>query len=141
MQPCHARAVAELEKVTFSSPWSEKALIDSLDKGIFLVYEKDGQVLGYAGAYSAGDEAAVTNIAVFPEYKRQGIGEALTKELIKRAALSGKKTVCLEVRVSNSPAISLYEKLGFKTAGKRRGFYSNPREDAFIMIYETEDTP
>ncbi len=136
--PCHAGRAAELEALSFSSPWNEKMLLDSLDHGIFLVCVKNGTLLGYVGSYCVGDEAAITNIAVFPEYKRQGVGEALMKELIKRAEEKGLVQVSLEVRVSNTPAISLYAKLGFEIAGTRRGFYTSPREDAYVLTYDLQ---
>lgn len=138
MTPRHAEEIARLERECFCDPWSEKALIDSLgqETSLFLVCEEKGKVLGYVGCYAVCSEAAVTNVAVFPEYRRQGVAEALIKELIIRAEKKGCETVCLEVRVSNSPAISLYEKLGFENAGVRRGFYTNPREDAYVLIYK-----
>lgn len=134
----HVSDIARLEKETFSSPWSEKALTDSIEneKSLFLVCEKDGRTAGYVGCYVVCDEAAITNVAVFPEHRRQGIAESLITELKLRASDKGCTVVTLEVRVSNVPAISLYEKLGFKTAGIRRNFYSNPREDALVMLCE-----
>ncbi len=138
MLPCHTSEVAELEREVFSHPWSEQALIDSLDKGIFLVCLEDGKVLGYAGAYCIQDEAAVTNIATNPRRRREGIAQMLTSTLIERAKKLGLAKISLEVRVSNAPALALYEKLGFKNAGLRRGFYSSPREDAFVLIHDLQ---
>lgn len=134
----HVGEVARLEREVFSSPWSEKALGDSIgqDTSLFLVCEKDEEVAGYVGCYIVCDEAAITNVAVFPKYRRQGIAESLISELKRRTSEKGCSVITLEVRVSNTPAISLYEKLGFKTVGCRRGFYSNPREDAYVMLYE-----
>ena len=134
----HVPEIARLEKETFSSPWSEKALTDSIlsPSSLFLVCEKNGHTAGYVGSYVVCDEAAITNVAVFPEYRRQGIAESIISELKLRARGKGCTVITLEVRVSNSPAISLYEKLGFKTVGTRRNFYSNPREDANVMICE-----
>ncbi len=140
MLPVHATSVAELEKITFSEPWSEKSLLESLDKGIFLVCLENDRVQGYVGSYCTPDEAAVTNVAVFPEYKRRGVGEALMRELIKRACDKGLDRISLEVRVSNTAALSLYEKLGFENVGTRRGFYCCPREDAYVLIYNLQRT-
>ena len=138
MLPCHAKEVAEIEKEAFSEPWSEKALLDSLDKGIFLVFLENDSVLGYAGAYCVGDEAAVTNVAVKAERRGEGIGKTLVESLIRRAEALGLDKISLEVRVSNTPAIKLYEKLGFETAGVRKNFYSSPREDAFVLIHNLQ---
>lgn len=134
----HASEIAALEQETFSSPWSEKAITDTLsgDNSLFLVCEKDGHVAGYVGCYAVADEAAITNVAVAEKFRRQRIAEALITELKKRALERGCAVITLEVRVSNAPAISLYEKLGFKNVGCRRGFYSLPREDAYVMLYE-----
>ena len=138
MKQSHVGDVAELEKIIFSSPWSEKSLAECVggDNTLFLVCEKEGRAVGYVGCYTVCDDAAITNVAVHPDYRRQGIAESLVKVLISRASERGCAQVSLEVRVSNASAIALYEKLGFKTVGARRGFYSKPREDALIMIYE-----
>ncbi len=137
-QISHVPELARLEREVFSSPWSEKALTDTIsgNASLFLVCEKDGQVAGYVGSYIVSDEAAITNVAVFPEYRRRRIAEALVEELKRRAREKSCTVITLEVRVSNAPAISLYEKLGFKTVGCRRGFYSHPREDAYVMLCE-----
>ena len=134
----HVPEIARLEKEIFSDPWSEKSLTDTLsgNNSLFLVCEKDGEVAGYVVCYVVYDEAAIANVAVSPKYRRQGIAEAIISELQRRVRQRDCLTVTLEVRVSNTPAISLYEKLGFKTVGTRRGFYSKPREDAYVMLYE-----
>ena len=137
----HVGEIARLESITFSSPWSEKSLTECVEgeNTLFLVCEAEGNVLGYVGCYTVSTDAAITNVAVFPEYRRQGIGEALICELIKRARERGCEILSLEVRVSNDPAIKLYEKLGFSIAGKRKNFYTEPREDAYVMIYDLKE--
>ena len=134
----HVPEIAALEKDIFSDPWSEKSLTDTLsgNNSLFLVCEKNGEVAGYVGCYVVCDEAAITNVAVSSKYRRQGIAEAIISRLQERARERECHVISLEVRVSNTPAISLYEKLGFKIVGTRRGFYSNPREDAYVMLYE-----
>ena len=138
MEQRHVTDVAELENIIFSSPWSEKSLAECVGgkNTLFLVCEKDGRTVGYVGCYTVCDDAAITNVAVHPDHRRQGIAKALVKALISRASERGCAQVSLEVRVSNASAIALYEKLGFRSVGIRRGFYSKPREDALIMIYE-----
>lgn len=134
----HVFEIASLEKETFSEPWSEKSLTDTLtgNNSLFLVCEKSGEVAGYVGCYVVCDEAAITNVAVSSKFRRLGIADALITALKGRAKEKGCSVITLEVRVSNSPAILLYEKHGFKTVGTRRGFYTNPREDAYVMLYE-----
>lgn len=137
MEPCHVGRVADLEREVFTSPWNEKMLLDTLLGGtsLFLVgVERD--LVGYVGSVTAGDEVSITNVAVFPEHRKKGVGEALVRELIRRAKDLNFSKIFLEVRVSNAPAISLYEKIGFEIKGTRKNFYTLPREDAFVMTYE-----
>ena len=138
MKPCHVEGVARLEEECFSSPWTAKALEESAfrDDTLFLVTEKNGTVAGYVGAYLSPDSADITNVAVSKGFRRQGIARLLMAELIRLTKEKGLMSIILEVRVSNAPAIALYEGLGFKNAGIRRGFYTLPREDAYIMTLE-----
>lgn len=128
-------AVAQLEKACFSDPWSEHGLRDSLKKATYrmMVAKEDGKVVGYIGAYMAADELNVTNVAVDPAYRRRGIGRMLVDAMILLAQKNRLTTVYLEVRVSNTAAISLYRAAGFDNAGIRKNFYDNPVEDGKIM--------
>lgn len=128
--------VAGLERQIFSMPWSEQGFCDTLkmDNAIFLTAMEDGRLLGYCGIYLAADEGEITNVAVAPEYRRQGIAEKLVKRLMEETRSLGIRTYILEVRVSNQSAISLYRKLGFADCGIRKGFYENPTEDALVMM-------
>ncbi len=135
--PCDAAQIAQLEKLCFSEPWSERQLLETMEdpKGVLYVavQEDDGQVLGYAGLHDIVGEGYVDNIAVFPQFRGQGIGEALTRALIEYMRCAALEFLTLEVRASNLPAISLYEKLGFRQEGRRKNFYRHPTEDARIM--------
>ena len=133
-------AVVEIEKQCFSLPWSEKSFEDSISREdtIFLVcveelHENDKEITGYMGLYLSFDEASVTNVAVSPEYRKKGYGEALVAEAKVAAKEAGAECIFLEVRVSNTPAISLYNKHGFENIGIRKKFYEHPVEDAIIM--------
>ncbi len=130
-------AIAELEKMCFSSPWSENSIQDTMsgENSLFLVAEKDGLVCGYIGAYYVVDEGYITNIAVNPDYRRQGVGRELLCELIVRGQALGLRFWTLEVRAGNTGAIALYEGMGFKSVGRRPRFYSNPTEDASLMTF------
>ena len=132
----HAAEAAVLEKLCFSDPWSEKAFLDSIENPFshFLVFEED-KVLGYIGLYAVSGEGSITNVAVHPEKRGLGIGEALVRKMTKLGEALSLEFITLEVRESNTPARRLYEKCGFKDVGMRRGFYSKPREDAVIMNY------
>ena len=119
----------------FTMPWSrdgfEAAL--SMQGNVFIVYEKNDEILGYCGYYGVLDEAEITNVAVHPDMRNRGIGRDMVSALLSKANKAGIKRVLLEVRESNDPAIHLYEELGFKKLGIRKDFYEQPRENAYIM--------
>lgn len=131
-------AIAELEKICFSDPWSESSIASELNNPLseWLVAEVDGAVAGYVGSQSVLDAADMMNLAVSPAFRRQGIGEALVSALIERLLQRNVIALLLEVRVSNSPAVALYQKMGFVQVGRRRNYYHNPKEDAFILRKE-----
>lgn len=129
----HVAALAEIERACFHAPWSEAMLREELDKGIFLVVERDGQAIGYVGCQTVLDEGYITNVAVSPDCRRQGVGSALIEELARRARAQGLSFVTLEVRASNASAIALYEGAGFGRVGVRKNFYTAPSEDAVLM--------
>lgn len=126
---------AELEKRYFSVPWSEENLRQSLlnPEYLFLVAEKDGKVVGYAGLFRVLDEGDITNIVVDERYRGRGLGKALTETLLIEGRKCGIHAFTLEVRVSNGAAIHIYEELGFVREGIRKHFYEKPVEDALIM--------
>lgn len=129
----HLTALAEIEKACFHAPWSEVMLREELGKGIFLVAERDGQAVGYVGCQTVLDEGYITNVAVSPDCRRQGIGRMLLAELVSCARARGLAFVTLEARASNAPAIALYEGAGFVRVGVRKNFYTAPVEDAVLM--------
>lgn len=127
--------VCRIEAESISQPWSRKAFQESiaLHYTLFLVAEFEGQVAGYCGCYQSLEEAEITNVAVDRNFRRQGIARKLLQELFRQGKERGAFAYTLEVRVSNLPAIGLYESLGFESVGIRKNFYENPREDAEIM--------
>ena len=127
--------VAEIERQIFSIPWSEKAFRDSMesDNTIYIVAKENDNVAGYAGMYLSFEEGNITNVAVNPLSRRKGIGEKIVRDILNRAYEKGVRDVFLEVRETNSVAIALYEKIGFKEEAKRKNFYDKPRENALIM--------
>ena len=128
-------SLARLEKICFSTPWTRAGLEAELlfPPAVFIVAHIGENVAGYAGMHCACGECYVDNVAVYPEFRRQGVGEALMLGLISRARERQGEFISLEVRKSNSKAISLYDKLGFVQAGVRRNFYDKPCEDALIL--------
>ncbi len=130
--------LAQLEKECFSVPWSEKSLREELDKdnARFFVLKTDETILGYIGANNICGEVYITNVAVKEEFRGRGLGERLVRYLTVHSLFEGAQLVTLEVRRSNSAAIALYEKCGFKKAGERKSFYSKPCEDALIYTID-----
>ncbi len=130
--------IAALEKRCFSDPWSREMLMPELTNPLsfWLVALENEQVIGYVGSQSVLGAADMMNIAVAPEHRRQGIAQQLVQSLIQELYSQDVHSLALEVRVSNAPAIALYEKLGFVTVGRRPSYYRNPREDAFILRKE-----
>ena len=128
--------VAELEAKCFSEPWSEKSLEMLIDgRGVAFVAMIDGNFAGYGGMMTVLDEGQITNIAVSPEARRLGIGRELVSALQNYAKENTFSLLSLEVRESNLPAISLYERCGWKKQGIRKGFYRFPSESAVIMTW------
>lgn len=140
MSECHVAQVAQLEKQCFSMPWSENAIAGELTNplSLWMVAVENGRVAGYVGSQSVMGEADMMNLAVHPEYRRQGVGSTLVQRLV--AMLSDNKvgSLTLEVRASNEGAIALYSGLGFMQVGRRPNYYTNPREDALILRMEWE---
>ena len=140
MNEKHVAAVAALEKICFSDPWSENSVASELHNklALWLVAEEEGEVAGYIGSQTVMDESDMMNVAVHPDHRRKGIAEALVLSLVEELKQKGSRCLTLEVRASNAPAIALYEKLGFSQIGRRKNYYRNPREDALILRKEWE---
>jgi len=136
----HIPQIAAIERACFSHPWSEEMLREVLwnDAAVMVVAEgEDGAVLGYAGLQAVLDEGYIDNVAVAPAFRRRGIADALLSAFVRfgREKLA---FLTLEVRESNLPAIALYQKHGFRAAGRRKNYYDDPKEDAVIMTLEFE---
>ena len=132
--------VAALEKVCFSDPWSEKSVASELENSLscWLVALDGETVAGYVGSQTVMDETDMMNVAVHPDFRRQGVARALILALIGELKKRGSRCLTLEVRASNDPARALYESLGFAHVGTRRNYYQNPKEDALILRKEWE---
>ena len=138
MKAEHVPQVARLEKLCFADPWSEMSIASELQNiwAYWLVAMQDDMVVGYIGSQSTIDETDVMNVAVHPDWRRQGIAEQLIENLIEELKERGSHALMLEVRASNAPAISLYEKMGFRQVGLRKNYYRKPKEDALILRKE-----
>lgn len=137
-----AKGIFAIEMECFSVPWSLDSIETELlneDKKLYYVVEDANGVVGYAGAWLVYDEGQITNIAIRPSARRQGFGAKLTSALIEECFKRGMHEIFLEVRISNLSALSLYRQLGFTVKGMRKNYYSEPKEDAYIMSLIKEE--
>ena len=137
MTSAHIEEIAKLEKECFSTPWSEDGLKSELDNNFarFFVAFCKGKIAGYIGSHNILGEVYITNVAVFPEFRRNGVGNRLVEFFVNQMKSENAEFITLEVRESNSNAISLYEKCGFQKVGQRKDFYEKPKENAILMTY------
>ena len=138
MNESHVEPIAQIEKLCFSDPWSVNSIGSELKNplSLWVVAQENDRVAGYVGSQTVLGEADMMNLAVHPDFRRQGIGEQLVLQLIQRLKQNGSHILVLEVRASNGPAIALYEKLGFVQVGRRPNYYRKPKEDALILRKE-----
>lgn len=140
MTPADLDEVMEVERLSFLTPWSRDAFAAELMQTytVYIVARTAERLVGFAGMHIIFDESHVTNVAVHPLFRGKHLGERLMRELIARGLARGAGRMTLEVRVTNTPARSLYEKLGFSTSkgAVRKGYYSDTGEDAIVMWKE-----
>ncbi len=128
--------IAQIEAECFHVPLTEEQLQSLLPDDMHVMIEavdEDGSILGYVSMMTVLDEGYINNVAVSSAARRRGIGDALIRELLRRAEERALSFVTLEVRASNAPAIGLYEKNSFRQVGIRKKYYEKPQEDAIIM--------
>ena len=135
MEPEDEDDVERVEKACFSIPWSREAFWKeaSNENTLYLLALDGKRVVGYAGCWISYEEAQITNVAVLPEYRGKGIGTQLFGAVIDAVKAKGVTAMTLEVRPSNEPALALYDRYGFKAAGRRPHYYQDDGEDAIIM--------
>lgn len=135
-RPEHLDDILLMEQQCFSVPWTHEQLMAQLSDfmHIFLAAEdENGRAVGYAGLMYVLDEGYISNVAVSPDRRREGIADMLLTELYERAKAKKLSFLTLEVRKSNIPAQSLYKKHGYTEVGRRKAYYSRPKEDAVLM--------
>lgn len=140
MTESHLVQVNRVDHICFTVPWSMQSFENELknDMARYFVALKDENVVGYCGIWEIVGEGDITNVAVLPEFRRQGIGGRLMKRMIEYGRSRGMSRLTLEVRESNTPARRLYESFGFRQAGSRRNYYSDNQETAVIMALELD---
>lgn len=142
MQSEDVSTISELENICFSDAWSENTLAESLenDRYVFFVAKDQKKTVGYAGIVLSDDVADVTRIAVFPEFRKKGVGKTLFLALLDECKENGITTIFLEVRADNIPAICLYEKLGGERFGVRKNYYGSGI-DALLYRFTKGEKP
>ncbi|NJP38682.1 ribosomal protein S18-alanine N-acetyltransferase [Bacillus luteus] len=128
--------VMDVEKRCFSTPWTRDAFWQELTKNQFAYYfvaVHKHKVIGYCGLWVVVENANITNIAVDPEFRQQGVGENLLQSAMEMSRTLGAERLSLEVRVSNHPAQAMYKKYGFEPGGIRKRYYTDNQEDALVM--------
>ena len=139
LEPRDLDTVEEIERASYPNPWSRSMFAAELRKPSSLAigaYLEPGDLVGYAFVSRYVDAWHVMNVAVASEYRRRGIATTLLEQAFEVTAADPRRGYTLEVRVSNTDAIRLYERLGFEHRGIRRGYYTDNREDALIMWRE-----
>lgn len=131
----HIDGIMEIEKDSFAIPWTRKSIENELKNklAIYVVALENNKVIGYGGMWHVVTEGHITNVAVHKDYRQKGVGNDIIKKMIEIAKEREMIGLTLEVRKSNSAALGLYKKNGFKPEGIRREYYEDNREDAYIM--------
>jgi ribosomal-protein-alanine N-acetyltransferase len=137
MRPEDLDEVLAIERASFTMPWSRGAFLYELQQNrvarCWVVRVGAGEVIGYLCLWEVADELHITNVAVRPDTRRQGVARALLRSVMEDGRRRGFKMVVLEVRPSNRHALSLYESFGFRVVGRRHGYYYDTGEDALVM--------
>ncbi len=135
MNSSHVEGVFEVSKLSLKETWNKESIEKELSNKLakYLVALDGANVVGFVGMWSVFDEGDITNIAVHPDYRKQGIGNLLMNNLISLCKKNKINSLTLEVRESNIKAQNLYKKHEFKEEGLRKNFYDNPKENAIIM--------
>jgi len=138
--PDEIDAILEIEQASFTNPWTRDMYVAELkNEGVsffYLARDKGRQIVGFCSFWRVLDELHINNLAVVPEFRRQGVATALLRRVMDEAARFGIRRTMLEVRQSNTPARQLYERFGFVVAGTRSKYYTNPIEDALVLWRE-----
>lgn len=128
--------IAAIDKMCAEQPWSAAQLREelTLPHARLLAAERDGEVVGFCDMHIASDDAHINEISVMPQHRRLGIARALLEEAEALCASEKCARLTLEVRSRNLPAKALYEKMGLAPCGVRRRFYTDPDDDAVVML-------
>ena len=135
MRKADVKSVYEIEVLSFRTPWSYRSLMGELKNDVahYIVFEKDGEIIGYCGMWVLFEEAHIANIAITPAYRGSGYGKQLLHAAMRVGAAFGAEMMTLEVRETNSVAQHMYDEMDFLQQGRRKRYYSDTGEDALIL--------
>ena len=135
MQPQDLEEVLKIENVSFSDPWSKSSFLAELDFPSSWIWaaKLDSKLIGYCCCWEIEDELQIANLAVHPDFRKQGIGKKILQEILNQACQKKLKKLTLEVRESNQAALKLYSGFGFSEIGRRKKYYRKPDEDGLIL--------
>ena len=139
-------SVLEIEHLSFPNPWHESTFRGEIQHRpisfpLVIVHETLDRVIGYVIFWAIGEDVQINNIALHPDFRGLGIGERVLRQIIAEVKFRGARLITLEVRPSNTAAMSLSKKLGFKMIGIRKAYYSVPPEDAIVLGLRLGDVP
>ena len=131
-------SVLAIERQSFPNPWHESTFRGEIQHRpisfpLVIVHSTLNRVIGYVIFWMIGEDVQINNIAIHPDFRRMGIGEQVLRQIIERVSFRGARLITLEVRPSNSAALALYKKLGFRLLIIRKGYYTLPPEDAIVL--------
>lgn len=137
----YLESLVSLENLCFKIPWSKKLFENDIKNpsAFYVLAICEKKVIGYCGLYKVLNEADITNLAVHPDFRRQGIAQRILSQIFEHCLQNKIKQITLEVRESNTNAINLYKKNGFIVVGKRKNYYSDNHETAILMTKQTEE--
>ena len=129
--------ILRIESISFTNPWTKEMYLSELEHRdvsfFYVARDALGEAIGFCSCWCVLDEVHINNLAVLPEHRRSGVASALLERVLRDGAARGASRATLEVRRSNVAALKLYERFGFTVSGVRRGYYTNPDEDALIL--------
>jgi ribosomal-protein-alanine N-acetyltransferase len=129
--------ILRIESISFTNPWTREMYLSELEHRnvafFYIARDAVGEAVGFCSFWIVLDELHINNLAVLPEHRRSGVGSALLSRVLADGAARGAHRATLEVRASNTAALQLYERFGFRTTAVRRGYYTKPDEDALVL--------
>jgi ribosomal-protein-alanine N-acetyltransferase len=146
MEVMDLRSVLEIERLSFPHPWHESTFRGEIQHRpisfpLVVVHTILNRVIGYVIFWLIGEDVQINNIAIHPDFRGMGVGEHVMRQVIEQVRFQGASLITLEVRPSNTAALALYRKLGFKLMGIRKGYYTIPPEDALVLGLHLGDVP